>query len=898
MRFLIALVALISPVAVYGKSVFAHFMVGNTAAWNNSDWTSNIQMAQAAGIDAFALNMANDEDTTDTQLPLAFAAAESLGFSLFFSFDYAGNGAWSKATVTSLIEKYATSSAYFHRGSQPFVSTFEGPLKSDDWTDIKKSTGCFFIPDWSSLGAKAAVELSDGVADGLFSWDAWPKGPANSNTYPDASYLNFLGGKPYMAPVSPWFYTNMPGYSKNWLWHGDSLWNDRWQQLIAMDNQPEYVEIISWNDFGESHYIGPLDDRQYTAFDTGRAPFNYAKGVPHDGWRTFLRYFITLWKNGVATVTQEGIVGWYRLNPATACADGGTTGNTATQLQLEYYPSDVVEDKVFFQSLLGSAATVSVTVGGVALTAEWTTQPYGGIGMYFGSASTNGATGAVVITVSRNGGQVASLAGESITTSCSSGLNNFNAWVGDSLGSSVSATTPANTTDLTCVEGFGFGKFNDICTFTCKNGYCPSGACTCTALGVADPPEITADPGYPLAGASPSWEGICSFACNHGYCPSDSCSPTPQTEVLPTTGEFLPSTCTRGAGSDPFTGLCSFGCNLGFCPIHLCSCTTTGPLNVPPSPDTSITGSATDSYQDYGICNFACERDYCPYPCTNSTLPGGVFVPDPDLPGFSDTPWPLLYISDGSTTVHLDTVTSALVYNLLQDTNTCPGKKRDLTDCLIDTFDFLMSNVELAAAIVELYMGSPVAGTPKTISDLPRYSDDTQQAAFLGALLTGASQLERVMVELSDPQVIYMTYAVMNIAIQQIWNHPSTFDSFSVGRSGKMTAECPATEDVACSHQLCKGGDNSICSGFLSPCSCSQGNQCPNEDKNELALSCDSCGGVDSTLGVCMGASTYKGCPCVATVEDDPYMWELDPSGWISNLNKYYAILAGDDYTF
>jgi hypothetical protein len=44
------------------------------------------------------------------------------------------------------------------------------------------------------------------------------------NTYTDASYRQYLSGKPYMMPVSPWFYTNAPGYDKNWLWRGDDLW--------------------------------------------------------------------------------------------------------------------------------------------------------------------------------------------------------------------------------------------------------------------------------------------------------------------------------------------------------------------------------------------------------------------------------------------------------------------------------------------------------------------------------------------------------------------------------------------------------------------------------------------------------------------------------------------------
>lgn len=73
------------------------------------------------------------------------------------------------------------------------------------------------------------------------------------NTYVDASYADFLGKTmPYMMPVSPWFYTNLPEWHKNWLWRGDDLWYDRWEEVLFW--QPNLVEIISWNDYGESHY--------------------------------------------------------------------------------------------------------------------------------------------------------------------------------------------------------------------------------------------------------------------------------------------------------------------------------------------------------------------------------------------------------------------------------------------------------------------------------------------------------------------------------------------------------------------------------------------------------------------------------------------------------------------
>lgn len=220
----------------------------------------------------------------------------------------------------------------------------------------------------------------------------------------------------------------MPGFNKNWVWRGDDLWFDRWQQIIFGEQQPEYLQIISWNDFGESHYIGPLDDNQYEAFERGKAPVNYVKGMPHDGWREFLPYHIQMWKEGTSTVEKEGASVWYRLSPASACADGGTTGSTASQLLLEYKPTEIVQDKVFFTAQLGSAADISVSIGGTTIPGTWTTVPAGGVGLYHGSVPMGGNTGVVKVTVSRAGRTIVTVDGEAIGTNCAGGISNFNAW--------------------------------------------------------------------------------------------------------------------------------------------------------------------------------------------------------------------------------------------------------------------------------------------------------------------------------------------------------------------------------------------------------------------------------------------------------------------------------------
>ncbi|CAG8425026.1 unnamed protein product [Penicillium salamii] len=448
------------------------------------------------------------------------------------------------------------------------------------------------------------------------------------DTYTDASYtqtLNDSGSKPYIMAVSPWFFTNLPGYDKNWLWRGDDLWYDRWVEVIY--NQPEFMEIISWNDYSESHYIGPLYDYTLEAFKIGKAPSNFATDIPHDGWRLLLPYVIDMYKSETAHVSKEGLVSWYRLSPAAACG-GGTTGNTASQLQLEYAPTEVVQDRIFVSALLTMDATVTVSVGGVVQTATWSWKPDGGIGIYHGHVPLTGS-GPVVMTLSRGGTQLAQINGKSISAGCTDGL--FNAWVGSASASGAVSASPAlSVSKMACINGTGTGNFAGLCDFACSYGYCPISACTCRQIGrPLKAPNSTGIIGYPIAGEDASYSGLCAFNCNLGYCPESSCGTEEVPLIVPTVSDFSPPACIAGSGSRALAGLCSFSCNYGFCPRNVCTCTGQGALV--PSPDVvSITGSPVDGLDDAGLCNFACNHGYCPEgTCTGSgsATSGEVYAP-------------------------------------------------------------------------------------------------------------------------------------------------------------------------------------------------------------------------------------------------------------------------------
>ncbi|KAI8182515.1 Glucan endo-1,3-alpha-glucosidase agn1 [Colletotrichum sp. SAR 10_75] len=517
---------------VLGRAVFAHFMVGNTEHYTASDWVDDIKLAQEAHIDAFALNMAKGEPMNTKAIADAFSNAEALGFKLFFSFDYAGRGPFSKDEVISWINKYAPSSAYFRHQGKPFVSTFEGPDQAEDWVDIKATTGCFFVPDWSSLGAGPAVEKAGGVVDGLFSWAGWPWGDQDMDTYVDASYRRALNGKAYMMPVSPWFYTNLPGYSKNWLWRGDHLWFDRWIQVNTL--MPEFVQIISWNDYGESHHIGPIRDHALVAFDTGKAPYRYS--LDHHGWRVLLPFAIDRYKNNKATITSEGVSFWYRTTPKDACGTGGTTGNTVSQLQMEFQPNDIIQDSVFFTVLSTDTVSVTVSIGGVSSKGVLRDLPDGGAGLYHGSAPFNGRTGDVRITVTRKSVTIADETGPAIKNDCHNGMTGFDAWAGGGLTSRApSAVDTPSLENEVCIRGTGANDFDVLCRTTCYWGYCPESACVCRATGaqIKLPPETPGEV-HPAEGLNSNYIGLCNYACLYGACFSTYCGKDEYPLIEPT----------------------------------------------------------------------------------------------------------------------------------------------------------------------------------------------------------------------------------------------------------------------------------------------------------------------------------------------------------------------------
>ncbi|KAK4153837.1 glycoside hydrolase [Chaetomidium leptoderma] len=339
-----------------GRKVFAHYMVGVTCDQTPEQWAHDITCAKAAGIDGFALNIGPSDHWTSTQLEHAYRVAEHFGgFTLFVSFDMAA-GCWSVPQVVGVINRFKGSPAQMMVDGRPLVSTFEGPDWAPNWPVVRNETGDIcLIPDWSSLGPHGVGQRLD-LIDGAFSWDAWPRaGQSKMTTVEDLLYKDTLRGKKYMMGVSPWFYTDLPQWNKNWYCSSESLWYDRWQQILEVI--PDFVQIITWNDFGESSYICDDSSAQVVC-----GAEKYVSGRSHSAFRAVLPYLIAAYKSGSAEIDwqeQDTAVAWYRTAPARTQRHEGAVWGQGGNVSATHAARDVIS----VMAVTKGFARITVTIG-------------------------------------------------------------------------------------------------------------------------------------------------------------------------------------------------------------------------------------------------------------------------------------------------------------------------------------------------------------------------------------------------------------------------------------------------------------------------------------------------------------------------------------------------------
>lgn len=318
-------------------------MVGNTYPYNIENWRSNIQLASESGIDGFVLNVGKEEWQLDRVADCFAACSQGQlhpDFKLMMSYDMSSFPSARPEDIEHLkeyISRFGRHQCYYIIDGRSVISTFAGEAclfghaeLHAAWKHVVRSLNSLlpvcFIPSFF-LDPNQIKDLD--VLDGYFNWNGcWPlhlnpDSPPEEVRMPalksDHHFLHHMKGKLYMASVSPWFFTHygVDSWNKNWIYRCDDwLYIRRWEQLIGLRDSINIVQIISWNDYGESHYIGPIDGAQ----PNSQA---WVDGYEHTAWLKLTKYFVSAFKTGTYPMIEEDrIFAWSRPHRKDANAPG------------------------------------------------------------------------------------------------------------------------------------------------------------------------------------------------------------------------------------------------------------------------------------------------------------------------------------------------------------------------------------------------------------------------------------------------------------------------------------------------------------------------------------------------------------------------------------------------
>ena len=411
-HLLLFLCVFLSSYAHAQRLVFAHYMLANqgttadtpTGKPNIASYQREIQQAQSIGIDGFALNAGgwSKEPRYIRRASQMFEAAYRLhsNFKLMFSADMCCSN--DAADVLDMVRRFANNPRYapiyFQHDGRFVLTTFAGSSHGPEfWQDLRSNLErgtapssltapnalsyvagipssaplrIFLVPSFFWGGeTPTAVDIASGLApyqqaiDGAFYWGI--AGSPGLNHPPDqlpssAAYATTLHAahKLYMAPICFQFWG--ANANRYYEYSGYQGMRALWLQAIQTTH-PEWVEIITWNDFIEGSYVSPIDDptKYPGANDLGASiapPDTQHFFHSHRGATDLLAYFIAWYKTGHPPTLHNDTIYWaYR-----------TVLSTEHQPPIKLYGP--VADTLYVTANLTAPADLTVTLGATTMT--------------------------------------------------------------------------------------------------------------------------------------------------------------------------------------------------------------------------------------------------------------------------------------------------------------------------------------------------------------------------------------------------------------------------------------------------------------------------------------------------------------------------------------------------
>ncbi len=377
----VALVACAPLLAAPGPHrVFAHYMVCIPRAGGGAtveDYKGEIQDAQARGIDGFALNCGGwtlHEPHYKARTLLIYEAAKQLGtgFQLFLSADYATGLTFEE--TKDMIVSFRDHPNQFRWNGKPVLSTFAGEgadnsqgsalieFLNREFPDGKGGHDVCFVPYYYPRPNISEIPQQEHVdqvfrdfpgLDGFFYFGAAGTGPALAQANALLADKWVGAGKVFMASVTP-YYRGFGGNYRCYETRGFEGMAAEWEAAIR--HKATWVEIVTWNDWGEASYICPFGAPRDTELWDG----HWGKELSHTGYLDASRYYIQWFKTGTPrAITRDEIYYFYRPHPRAA------QGRVKPEEEALGRPAgaDALQDSVFVTCFLKAPARLTIRSG-------------------------------------------------------------------------------------------------------------------------------------------------------------------------------------------------------------------------------------------------------------------------------------------------------------------------------------------------------------------------------------------------------------------------------------------------------------------------------------------------------------------------------------------------------
>ncbi len=316
--------------------------------WQILNMEHEIRLAVARGVNGFAFDIMSTADAAaggKLQLMLQAAQAVDSRFKIVLMPDMTGLGA-NTGAVASIVKAVYSNPALYHLPDgrlmlAPFSSESVSPSAWSSMLSQLRSQGynIAFVPTFGSL-QPAYVSSYAGISAGLGNFGNPGTPDQLSWTLGNAARVRASSAPMFFDGLTPQTYK--PQSFKYNEAYNSLAYRNGW--LGAIQSKADMVQVVTWNDFGESTHIEPAMS---------------ATGDSGTGFYNLTGYYATWWRTGVQpAITHDVLYYFYRKESYRASAP---MQSQPTTLNFAQTPQDQIEVLAF----LTAPATVVISAGGV-----------------------------------------------------------------------------------------------------------------------------------------------------------------------------------------------------------------------------------------------------------------------------------------------------------------------------------------------------------------------------------------------------------------------------------------------------------------------------------------------------------------------------------------------------